>query len=86
MTVTETSLEAFEKVLPKIGQKQMEVYETLLNSKIPLTNMEIAKFMNWSINRVTGRVLELRILKLVKFAGRRPCRITKNNANVWRAI
>jgi hypothetical protein len=38
-----------------------------------------------TVNRVTGRVGELREMGLVLDAGRRPCKITKGMSHAWRA-
>jgi len=41
--------------------------------------------MGWTVNRVTGRVGELRKLGLVLDAGKRPCKITGGMSHCWRA-
>jgi len=64
----QTSLEAYRKVLPKIGTRQRDVLEVIRNHE-GITNCEIAEELGWSINRITGRVLELREMGLVEDAG-----------------
>ena len=87
MTQQPTSILAFyEKVLPELNQKQNEVFRTLYCSEEPLTNMELAVKMGWSINRVTPRVLELRLRKLVTVGQIRKCSVTGNRAIAWVAI
>lgn len=85
MSVQDTSLEAYySKVLPRIGYSQSQVLRIF--KKFPscnFTNMELAEELDWSINRVTPRVKELRDLGLLVKAVRRPCTVTRNNAYAW---
>lgn len=91
----DTSLSAyFNKVLPELNQRQREVLNIIEGQTDPnrihgqwahgLTNMEIAFLIGWSINRVTGRVKELRDAGALEELGHRPCRITGNTAIAWR--
>ena len=50
-----------------------------------VTNMELAVSMGWTVNRITGRVGELRKLGLVLDAGKRPCKITGGTSHCWKA-
>jgi len=79
----QTSLDAWLNVQEKLGRRQREVLLALHHLK-EATNMEIASFLGWSINRVTPRVLELREKDLVKQARIRKCKVTGNNARAWR--
>lgn len=84
-SVQETSLEAyFRKVLPKLGHRQNQVLTIFQQSPSSLTNMEAARALDWSINRVTPRVLELRNLGLLMFHQTRRCHVTGNMAMTWR--
>lgn len=81
--VQDTSLQAYyEKVLPALGEKQREVLK-VFDGINDYTNMEIARILGFSINRVTPRVFELRKLGLVKNSQRRQCKVTQNMAIAW---
>lgn len=60
----DTSLEAFKK-LEKIGTKQAEVLQTIIQYG-PVCDRQIAKILNWEINRVTGRRKELIDMHMVR--------------------
>lgn len=68
MSVTQTSMEAyFNNVKPNLNNKQFLVMEAL-EEIFPANNKELAKHLNWAINSVTPRVLELRKKKQVVIA------------------
>lgn len=81
MTVAETSLEAYQSIKEKLGTKQTIVYEAL-KTLGRASNEEIADYLGWPINRVTGRMTELRNFDMVAVAG-----ITRNksgfSAKLW---
>lgn len=81
--VRDTSLMAWMDLQPVLGEKQMCVYG-MLKSLGSATNMEVAYLLGWSINRVTPRVLELRVEGLVVACGVRECKVTGRMAHVWR--
>lgn len=86
--IQQTSLKAYNEIKQKIGKKQKEVLEAIksireLSLESP-TNMEIAKYLGWSINRITPRVLELRKANIIEKEGERPCKITKRTAMTWK--
>lgn len=83
MTVAQTSLEAYEKLQTVINERQRQVMKVLNNCSCALTNTELALVLGWPINRVTPRVLELRIKGLVVLSCRRPCNVTSSNAMCW---
>ena len=88
-----TSLRAyFDDVLPNINNRQREVLRVFIdNPTMTFTNMETADDLGWSINRVTGRVYELRgrdkrfplRRPILVESDRRPCRVTKTKAIAW---
>ena len=80
--IQDTSLEAYKSILNKLGEKQKEVLE-IIKAYPSLTNTELAQKLNWSINRVTPRVFELRQLKLVIECMKRNCSITNRKAITW---
>lgn len=85
MGVRQTSLNAYNDVKEKIGKKQREVLNIIEDAMEPVTNMEIAEKLRWSINRVTPRVLELRKDEKVEQHGERRCKITGRTAMTWKA-
>lgn len=56
--ITETSREAFKK-LRDLGEKQQQVHGTLGELGVA-SNQDVANKLGWPINRVTGRMKELR--------------------------
>ncbi len=55
----QTSLEAYAAIADHLGPRQAEVFE-IIRQYGPMNNTQIAAQLNWPINCVTGRVLELR--------------------------
>lgn len=66
--VAETSVQAYEKIKSKLGGKQEAVYEAIKELGTP-TNEAISDYLGWPINRVTGRVTELRRFGIVEVYG-----------------
>jgi len=79
----QTSLEAWLEIQPKISGRRKQVFLALYELR-EATNMEIAKHLGWSINRVTPRVLELREMDVVEQSCIRECEVTKHNARAWK--
>lgn len=67
MTVANTSRDAYASIV-KLGDKQGIVYDALRELGIA-TNEMIADYLNWPINRVTGRVTELKRYGVVDVHG-----------------
>jgi len=83
--IQDTSLKVyFEKVLPTLAKRRAQVFHACLK-QYPLnyTNMELARELGWSINRVTPRVLELRQRGLLIHSETRVCNVTHNMAMAW---
>ena len=64
MGIAITSWLAYDSV-QELSNKQAEVLEKIEELQ-PCSNKEIAKALNWEINRVTGRVNELAKKGLIK--------------------
>lgn len=77
----ELSLEAYICAIKDLGLKQKKVYETIQRLQ-PCSNNDISTYLNWSINRVTPRVLELRKKELIEKKG---VKLNKwgRKENVW---
>lgn len=83
--MNDTSLKAYEsEICANLGQKQAAVRRLLLVNPNGMTNAEIARTLEWSINRVTPRTNELVKLGAVQDAGTRRCRVTGRTAHVWK--
>jgi predicted transcriptional regulator len=82
--VRDTSILAYRTdVEPTLNERQQRVYDALLAND-PLTNSEIAAYLNWPINCITPRIFELRRMGLVFEDKKRPCRVTGRTAYAWR--
>lgn len=57
--ISHTSREAYASLLPKLSEKQQLVLDALGELGVA-NNRTIARQLGWEINRVTGRVKELR--------------------------
>lgn len=79
----ETSRFGYDVVQPEINKLQRQVFDAL-QMKGQASNMEIADHLGWSVNRVTPRMLELRLKGLVKLATHRKCHVTGNTCIAWR--
>ena len=84
MNLADTSAHAWALLTKDLTDRQKAVLDRLRYFP-DFTNMELAVSMGWTVNRVTGRVGELREMGLVLDAGRRPCKITKGMSHAWRA-
>ena len=62
----QTSLEAYRQAKGLRGKRKL-VYDIILE-RGPLCNQDIANILDWEINRITGRVKELREQRLVEIA------------------
>lgn len=81
--IAETSLEAYQKVKPKINNRQRIVLDVIkVNGAI--TNEGISDALGWPINQVTPRVNELRYAGFVGEEGRGMNR-TGYSAKLWSA-
>ena len=83
MTQETSKLAYFTEVLPTLSDRHKRVLGAL-GEVWDATNMELAERLDWSINRITPRCLELRLKGLVEKAGQRQCRITGRTAICWR--
>jgi DNA-binding MarR family transcriptional regulator len=84
--VNSKSIESY-KTLSKdntLTKRQVEVLVCLKNELGQATNRMIAKKLGWDINRVTGRVTELRDKGLVTHAGDYYDTETERTVNLWK--
>ncbi len=77
-----TSLEAYKVIKSELNTRQEQVLKVLTE---PMTNKEIVKAAGMTdACQGTGRIAELRKLRLITEAGMRKCRITGFLAQTWR--
>ena len=81
--IQETSLQAyFGEVIETLGMRQHQVLGAF-TKKENFTNTELASFLQWPINTVTPRCLELRERGLVTEHCKRKCKVTGRSALCW---
>lgn len=66
MAVSSTSTNAYHKIYDKLGDRQRKVFDALGHLGVA-SNEDLAEFLNWPINTITPRVLELRKYGAVGF-------------------
>lgn len=81
--VRDTSLDAYQSIRHQLGEKQQQVL-SVFSPVNTFTNMELAQYLGWSINRVTPRVYELREKGLLKEDEKRICSVTGRRVWSWR--
>ena len=81
------SIDSYVELVKDNGltRRQVQVLQALKNELGMGTNRMIAKKLGWDINRVTGRVKELRSKGLVKYAGDFVDKETNRTVNLWKA-
>jgi len=84
--VNDKSIESYEKLVKdnSISLRQLQVLKVLKDELSFGTNRMIAKALGWDINRVTGRVTELREKGLVVYAGDYHDKETNRTVNLWK--
>ena len=80
--MNDTSLQSFEKILPRIGERQHQVLEHL-SWVGNATNAMIAASIKLPINCVTGRTNELVKMRCVIAVGKEECPVTHGIATFW---
>ena len=80
------SLESYDQLKEgtTLTKRQVQVLVCLKNELGQATNRMIAKSLGWDINRVTGRVTELRDKGLVTHAGDYYDQETERTVNLWK--
>lgn len=67
-----------------ISKRQAQVLKVLHQELGQATNRMIARKLDWDINRVTGRISELREKGLVEYAGDYKDTETDRTVNLWK--
>ena len=81
----DTSLSAYGEAKEKMGAHQSQVHY-IIRQKGDISNLDIARLLNWPINSVTPRVKELRDKGLVEEAYRDIHPETGRRVIYWRAV
>lgn len=82
MTSIETRNQAYLSILDSLGEKRRIVYQAIKHMR-GATNHQIAEFLNWPINCVTGRVSELRKMFLIKSERKNGNTFSGNDHAIW---
>lgn len=83
--VRKTQVDSFNELQTEINDRQKSVY-SVLTVHGNCTNREIAKYLQWDINRVTGRVTELVSKGMVMAYGTHYDNETKRTVTLWKAL
>lgn len=78
----ECSLPAYKEPKDQARQKVFSAIQKLQ----PCTNHQIAKYLGWEINRITGRVRELVERNLVESAKKAPDKVSGRLVNYWQTV
>jgi|TARA_R110000787_G_scaffold96885_2_gene200414 DNA-binding MarR family transcriptional regulator len=86
--VNQKSIESYRQLVADgtMSTRQYQVLQCLKEELGMGTNKMIAKSLGWDINRVTGRVTELREKGLVVHAGDHYDEDTNRTVNLWKCI
>lgn len=79
----DTSLKAYDNLRPALNRKEQNVMALFTDPHIELSNQEIAARLEWSINRVTGRVKSLRDKGYLMDRRKRVDAITGSMVHAW---
>jgi DNA-binding MarR family transcriptional regulator len=81
--IRSTSLKVYrEEVEPTLSARQ-EAVLSAFRRRERLTNLELARFLEWEINTVTPRVKELRDKGILEEHCKRTCNISGRTAICW---
>lgn len=83
--ITNTSLEAFNNILPELGERQLQVYKAFKKLEFA-TNTMVSNYLSLPINSTTPRTHELRKKGLIIRSHISKCPITKNTAQYWKIL
>lgn len=84
--MNQKSTESYKKLFidNEITLRQLQILQILKDELGMGTNRMIARKLGWDINRVTGRVKELRTKGLVEYAGDFEDKETNRTVNLWK--
>ena len=81
-----TQLESWSRLQPELNKRQQQVLQALKELGNSATNRQLAKHLDWEINRITGRINELCYMK--KVVGHRTIKDPETNRKVtlWQRL
>lgn len=86
MSVSQTSLDAYLQLVAsrKLNVNQVIILDLFkkLNGQ-PVSNLDVANMLGWSINRVTPRILELRKMERLMHTGYKTQLETGRRVMLW---
>jgi hypothetical protein len=83
--IRQTSLESWRALQPKLGLKQMTMYQVFAeNPEGKCTDRDLSKILGWAINSVTARRNELWKQKLIVEDGTTFDEETKRRVTLWK--
>lgn len=83
--LADTSIQAYESILPELGERQLQVLNAFRKLEYA-TNAMVAKELNLPINSVTPRSLEIRKKGLIERSHISTCPVTRGRAQFWHII
>ena len=83
--VKDTSKKAYKKIIKSLPEKRRDVYGAIKKLKT-CCDVDIAEYLEWTINRVTGRRNELEKLGLVESIGKRMTRHSDIAVYHWQIV
>ena len=81
----DTKIRSYEEIVENISITRLQVYRALKELEYA-NNLMIAKKLNWSINRVTGRTKELRDAGIIKVSHQSWCPYTRKKVNYMTVV
>jgi len=78
-----TQIEAFKEIVPELGKRRKLVLDAL-KTLDKANNKIISVFLGLGVNQVTGRINELRQLKMVGFSHEAECPYSGKNTMYWK--
>ena len=87
MTTRNTSIEAYNEVIPFLSKKRKEIYDVLFNLG-PMTSAEVFRHLNArnpvaNITQSRARFTELREMGAILELGTKPCNVTGVTVILW---
>lgn len=84
MPVQQTSVDVYySEIIPSLGPMLKKIYRAFKCARYPVTDREIAYYLGWEINQVTGRRNDLLKAGIIEKCEKRICKITKRKVLTW---
>lgn len=82
--VRDTSKQAYNSILPALGDKQKDVLRVIRRHPRGIALFELPDQLGWPINAISGRVTELSRKGLIEIIGEKINPQTGRKAKIWR--